>query len=74
MSEEDLAVVVGSDGVWDMVTAEEVAQAVVTHLEEGKCSGVEVARWLEETAKERWRAKYEDHMDDISCVVCLLFQ
>ena len=65
----DKFVVIASDGLWEYVNNNEVADIVGKYHEMNDCDGA-VSK-LYEIAKERW-VKYDDYIDDISIIVVFL--
>lgn len=73
--DRDKFVVVGSDGLWDVMTNEEVACFVDSRLQEKREDQKSVAQLLCEEARYRWMGiveKEEVVVDDISCIVIKL--
>ena len=67
--EEDKFVVIGSDGLWEYVTNDEVIDIVSEYYEKNDCDGA-VSK-LYEISHERW-VNYDDYIDDISIIVVFL--
>ena len=65
----DKFIVIASDGLWEYVNNNEVADIVGKYHEMNDCDGA-VSK-LYEIAKERW-VKYDDYIDDISIIVVFL--
>lgn len=67
LSANDLFVVIASDGVWDRLSNEEVAETVHRH---GKANAQEAAKEIASRAQKLWKAENSLYCDDITCVVC----
>ena len=68
-SEEDNFIIIGSDGLWEYVTNEEVVKIVSEYYEKKDCDGAVIK--LYEVSHERW-VQYDDYIDDISIIVVFL--
>ena len=68
-SEEDNFIIIGSDGLWEYVSNEEVIDIVSEYFENKDCDGA-VSK-LYEISHERW-VQYDDYIDDISIIVVFL--
>lgn len=69
LTKEDKFLIIASDGIWDVLTNEEVIQIVGKELE--GCHAKVACQVLVEEAAKRWLAR-GDCVDDISVVVVLL--
>ena len=67
----DRAIVLASDGVWDVLSNHEVAKIVQKNIKEGLQD--ETASAITQLAKSKWHSLFKDgHFDDITCVVVFL--
>lgn len=69
LTKDDKFLVIASDGIWDVLTNEEVTRIIEKELEIGHAKNA--CQVLAEIATERWLAK-GDCVDDISVIVVLL--
>eukprot|EP00894_Picocystis_sp_ML_P001706 jgi/Pico_ML_1/52223/g2959.t1 len=63
--DEGYIVVIGTDGLWDVITVEEVVYKI------SKCGKENIAEHLVQIAQGRWRARYGGMMADDVGVVCV---
>lgn len=63
--DEGYIVVIGTDGLWDVITVEEVVYKI------SKCGKDNIAEHLVQIAQGRWRARYAGMMADDVGVVCV---
>eukprot|EP00744_Colponema_vietnamica_P006236 GILI01009066.1.p1 GENE.GILI01009066.1~~GILI01009066.1.p1 ORF type:complete len:421 (-),score=27.72 GILI01009066.1:57-1319(-) len=77
---QDRFIVLGSDGIWDVISNEEVAEFIESNRHQASKNaeqGKVIAQMLCEEAQRRWMNNQEpgrEHMvDDISCIVVELF-
>ena len=66
---DDCIIVIGSDGVFEFVSNEEVAQIVYEYYREGLAESA--ANAVVKKAYQMWKLR-EDVVDDITCVVIFL--
>ena len=66
---EDKFIVIGSDGLWEYVSNEEVVEIVGKYHEKNDCDGA--VSELYEISRERW-VKFDDYIDDISIIVVFI--
>ena len=69
MRREDKFIVIASDGVWEFLKNEEVADIVLPFFEKKNAEGA--AEALVREAYRRWKSE-EDVIDDITCVILFL--
>ena len=62
-------IVVASDGIWEFITSQEVAEIVLPHYKNNDAEGA--ADDLVKEARRRWERE-EEVIDDITCVVIFL--
>eukprot|EP00826_Nyctotherus_ovalis_P001959 TRINITY_DN10370_c0_g4_i4.p1 TRINITY_DN10370_c0_g4~~TRINITY_DN10370_c0_g4_i4.p1 ORF type:complete len:332 (-),score=53.74 TRINITY_DN10370_c0_g4_i4:121-1116(-) len=67
LSPDDLFIVIASDGVWDRLNNEEVAEIV---HRQGRANAQEAAKEIAGKAQKLWKAENSLYCDDITCVVC----
>ena len=70
MCKEDKFIVIASDGVWEFLSNEEVAQIVLPFFE--KRNAESAAEALVRESYLRWRQEEDDIIDDITCVIIFL--
>lgn len=69
LSVNDKFIVVASDGIWEFITSQEVAEFVYPFYKKKDAEGA--ADRLVREARERWE-KEEEVIDDITCIVIFL--
>ena len=67
LCKEDKFMVLASDGVWEFISNEEVAQIVLPFFEKRNAEGA--AEALVRESYLRWKHEEEDIIDDITCVI-----
>ncbi len=70
MSKEDKLIVIASDGVWEFLSNEDVAQIVYPFFEKRNAEGAAEALVRESYLK--WKSEEDDIIDDITCVIIFL--
>lgn len=66
-----LFLLMGSDGLWELMTSQQAADEVLTHYRQGKSAG-EACESLIRIATAAWKAEEGDYRDDITCIVLYL--
>ena len=66
----DKAIVIASDGVWDMLTNEEVTNIAVKYAKINQPE--KAANTIINKARKKWEEEEGAHIDDISCIVIVL--
>ncbi len=69
LNRNDKFVVIASDGIWEFLSSQEVAEIVYPHYENNDAEGAADA--LVKEAHKRWTEE-EDIIDDITCIVIFL--
>lgn len=70
LSPEDRIVVIASDGVWEFMENQQVANIVFPYFAQRNAEGAGEA--LVRAAYKRWRKEGENNVDDITCIVVFL--
>lgn len=70
LCKDDKFIVLASDGVWEFITNEEVAQIVLPFFEKRNAEGA--AEALVRESYLRWKQEEDDIIDDITCVIIFL--
>jgi serine/threonine protein phosphatase PrpC len=70
LSKEDKLIVIASDGVWEFLSNEDVAQIVYPFFEKRNAEGAAEALVRESYLK--WKSEEDDIIDDITCVIIFL--
>ena len=70
MCKEDKFIVIASDGVWEFLSNEDVAQIVNPFFEKRNAEGA--AEALVRESYLRWKHEEDDIIDDITCVIIFL--
>ena len=70
LTKDDKFIVLASDGVWEFIKNEEVAQIVMPFFEKRNAEGA--AEALVRESYMRWKQEEEDIIDDITCVIIFL--
>lgn len=69
LERQDKFIVVASDGIWEFLSSQDVAEIVYPYYQ--KDNAEEAADALVKEARERWE-KEEEVIDDITCIVIFL--
>ena len=69
LHDADQAIVVASDGVWEMLSSQDVAD-VVARCDQGNVE--KICHTIVETASAMWKREEGDYRDDITVFVLLL--
>ena len=70
MSKDDKFIVLASDGVWEFLSNEDVAQIVYPFFEKRNAEGA--AEALVRESYMKWKSEEDDIIDDITCVIIFL--
>ena len=70
LCKDDKFIVIASDGVWEFLSNEEVAQIVLPFFEKRNAEGA--AEALVRESYLRWKQEEDDIIDDITCVIIFL--
>lgn len=70
LCKDDKFLVLASDGVWEFISNEEVANIVMPFFEKRNAEGAAEALVRESYLK--WKQEEEDIIDDITCVIIFL--
>ena len=70
MCKDDKFIVLASDGVWEFLSNEDVAQIVLPFFEKRNAEGAAEALVRESYLK--WKSEEDDIIDDITCVIIFL--
>lgn len=70
LCKEDKFIVLASDGVWEFLQNQDVAEIVLPYFEKRNAEGA--AEALVRESYLRWRKEEEDIVDDITCVIIFL--
>ena len=70
LCKEDKFIVLASDGVWEFLSNDDVAQIVYPFFEKRNAEGA--AEALVRESYLRWKQEEDDIIDDITCVIIFL--
>jgi serine/threonine protein phosphatase PrpC len=70
MCKDDKFIVIASDGVWEFLSNEDVAQIVFPFFEKRNAEGA--AEALVKEGYLKWKYEEDDIVDDITCVIIFL--
>ena len=70
LCKDDKFIVIASDGVWEFLSNEDVAQIVLPFFEKRNAEGA--AEALVRESYLRWKQEEDDIIDDITCVIIFL--
>jgi serine/threonine protein phosphatase PrpC len=70
MCKDDKFIVIASDGVWEFLQNEDVANIVYPYFEKRNAEGA--AEALVRESYLRWKHEEDDIIDDITCVIIFL--
>lgn len=70
LCKDDKFIVIASDGVWEFLQNEDVAQIVMPFFEKRNAEGA--AEALVRESYLRWKQEEDDIIDDITCVIIFL--
>ena len=70
LGKEDKFIVIASDGVWEFLQNEDVANIVLPFFEKRNAEGA--AEALVRESYLRWKHEEDDIIDDITCVIIFL--
>ena len=67
LAEQDLFIIVASDGVWEFIESQEACGIVAKHAD-----ATEACAALVKEAQQRWRVHEKNYQDDITAAVARL--
>ena len=70
-ADDCLFLLMGSDGLWELMTSQQAADEVLEHYRQGRSAG-EACERLISIATAAWKAEEGDYRDDITCIVLYL--
>ena len=70
LCKDDKFIVLASDGVWEFITNEEIADLVMPFFEKRNAEGAAEAVVRESYLK--WKIEEDDIIDDITCLIIFL--